>query len=387
MKYPYLLIVSLIVLIVSFAGCQKDLDNPTAVNSEDFSALDRSGVNENIFAVVTESNSAAGNEIVVYTRNHNGSISLMGSFSTGGLGSGAGLGSQGAVVLSGKFIYAVNAGSADISVLRVDGSSLTLADKESSGGIHPVSLTVHHNLLYVLNAGGEGNITGFRINGGNGTLTQIPGSERPLSGPAAGPAQIEFSPDGRLLVVTEKVTNSIDTYSLNPDGTADGPVVEPSEGNTPFGFEFDNRGHLIVSDAYGGSAGAGAMSSYNVGSGGVNLITGPVTNGQTAPCWVTVTNNGRFTYTTNAGTGNISGYDVHPDGSITLFTDGGSTGSTGTGSSPIDMALSNNSEYLYALGAGTHTISVFRIDNITGALTSVQTVTGLPDFAAGLAAN
>ncbi|HEY6907069.1 MAG TPA: beta-propeller fold lactonase family protein, partial [Ignavibacteriaceae bacterium] len=151
MKYPYLLISTFIVLIIAFAGCQKDLDVPTAFNSDDFPALERSGAN--FFAVVTESNSAAGNEIVVYTRSHNGSLTLMGSYSTGGQGSGAGLGSQGAVVLSGKYIYAVNAGSNDISVMRVDGNSLNLVDKESSGGINPISLTVHHNLLYVLNAG------------------------------------------------------------------------------------------------------------------------------------------------------------------------------------------------------------------------------------------
>jgi 6-phosphogluconolactonase (cycloisomerase 2 family) len=189
-----------------------------------------------------------------------------------------------------------------------------------------------------------------------------------------------------MLVVTEKLTNMIDTYLINPDGTSEGPNVQPSVGNTPFGFEFDNTGHLIVSDAFGGGAGAGAMSSYTVDYSGINLITGPVTNDQTAPCWVVVTNNGKFAYTTNAGTGNISGYYVSSDGRITLFNDGGNTGSTGTGSSPIDMALSNNSEYLYALGAGTHTISVFRIDNRTGSLSSVQTVTGLPDHAAGLAA-
>ncbi len=384
MKYSGILTAAVFVLLVAFTGCNKNMDTPTGVNADDVTSLNRPGGNANTFAVVTESNSDAGNEVVVYSREHDGSLSLMGSYPTGGTGSGSGLGSQGAVALQGSYIYAVNAGSNDVSVLSMDG---TVIDQEPSGGEQPISLTIHHNLLYVLNAGGDGNITGFRINRGNGTLTQIQGSTMPLSGSGVGPAQIEFSPDGRILAVTEKATNMIDTYVLNPGGIASGPNVQPSVGNTPFGFEFDNKGHMIVSDAYGGNMGAGAMSSYDVSSNGISLISGPVVNQQTAPCWVVVTNDGRYTYTTNTGTSNISGYYVNPDGSITLFDDGGETASTGEGSSPIDMALNNNSDYLYALSGSTHTISVFRINRRTGSLTSVQTVTGLPDHAAGLAAN
>jgi len=383
MKYTSFLSAALFVLVIAFAGCQKNMDVPTGVDSDGITSLDRPG-NADIFAVVTESNSDAGNEVVVYSRGHDGMLSMMGSYSTGGTGTGMGLGSQGAVALNGGYIYAVNAGSNDISVLSADGA---VVDQESSGGEMPISLTIHHNLLYVLNAGGDGNITGFRINNGDGSLTMISGSSRSLSGSGVGPAQVEFSPNGRMLVVTEKGTNMIDTYTINPGGTASGPNVQPSVGNTPFGFEFDNKGHLIVSDAFGGGMGAGAMSSYDVSSNGISLISGPVVNTQTAPCWVVVTNDGRYSYTTNTGTSNISGYNVNPDGSIALFDDGGNTASTGTGSSPIDMALNNNSGYLYALSGGTHTISVFIINRHTGGLTPVQTVTGLPDHAAGLAAN
>lgn len=387
MKFTGIFSTALFILVIAFAGCQKYSDMPTGIDSDGVTSLDRAGGNSDIFAVVTQSNSAAGNEVIVYSRGHDGSLTLMGSYLTGGTGSGAGLGSQGAVVLSGGYIYTVNAGSDNISLLRINGNNITVSDVETSGGMMPVSLTVHHDLLYVLNAGGDGNITGFRINKGDGSIIQIPGSTRPLSGTGVAPAQIEFSPDGRMLVVTEKASNMIDTYKVNPDGTTEGPNIQPSAGDTPFGFDFDNKGHLVVSDAFGGGMGAGAMSSYSVGYGGISLITGPVANQQTAPCWVVITNDGRYTYTTNTGTGNISGYQVKPDGSIILFDDAGNTASTGEGSSPIDAALNNNSKYLYALGAGTHTISVFRINQITGELAAVQTVTGLPDHAVGLAAN
>jgi 6-phosphogluconolactonase (cycloisomerase 2 family) len=320
----------------------------------------------------------------MYTRSASGSLSLAGSYSTNGNGTGSGLGSQGAVVLSNGFLFAVNAGSDEVSVMSVSPGGLTLADKVSSGGTTPISLTVHNDLLYVLNAGGDGNITGFRISG-SGNLTTIPGSTQPLSGAGVGPAQVEFNPWGNVLVVTEKGTNSIDTYPVGSDGVAGAPTTQASAGNTPFGFEFDKRGHLIVSDAFGGGANAGAMSSYNVSPAGIDLITGPVANSQTAPCWVVVTKNGKFTYTSNTGTNNISGYYIEPNGSITLFNDGGNTASTGAG--PIDMAVSNDSQYLYSLNAGDQTISVFRIDNGQGGLSPVQTVSGLTMGGAGLAAN
>jgi 6-phosphogluconolactonase len=388
MKYLKFFPVVLLLLVLAFAGCQKHMDTPTGVDLQDNSSFDKQGAGDHfgLSYVMTESNSASGNEVVVYSRSHNGSLSYSGSFSTGGLGSDDGLGSQGAVVLRGRFVFAVNAGSDDISVMKFQDGNLDAVDREPSGGTRPISLTVHDNILYVLNGGGDGNITGFRIHG-NGKISQISGSTKPLSGSGVGPAQVEFSPNGRFLVVTEKATNMIDTYVVHHNGMVSGPNSQPSVGDTPFGFEFDSRGRVIVSDAFGGGSGAGAMSSYRVGYNGVNLISGPVANTQTAPCWVVVTDNGKFTYTTNTGTGNISGYHINHNGSLSLFNDGGNTGSTGDGSSPIDAALSNGSGYLYALGAGTHTISVFKVNRHNGSLTSVQTVTGMPDHAAGLAAN
>ena len=373
-------IFSFLLILFVLAGCQDDQTPLTGPN--DSQILSKKG--SNVFAVYTLSNSPSGNEVMMYTRNTSGSLSLAGSFPTGGNGTGAGLGSQGAVVLSNGFLFAVNAGSDEVSVMGISPGGLTVADKVSSGGTTPISVTVHNDLLYVLNAGGDGNITGFRISG-SGQLTPISGSTQPLSGAGVGPAQVEFNPWGNVLVVTEKGTNLIDTYPVGSDGVAGAPTTQASSGDTPFGFEFDKRGHLIVSDAFGGGANAGAMSSYNVSPGGIDLITGPVANTQTAPCWVVVTKNGKFTYTSNTGTHNISGYNVAQDGSITLFNDGGNTASTGAG--PIDMAISNNSQYLYSLNAGDHSISVFRIDNGHGGLSSVQTVSGLPVGAAGLAAN
>ena len=379
-------------LVIIFTGCEKDEissingpangTNPQTLAKHDFNDFEGHNVN----AVYTLTNSTTGNEVVMFKMSGHGTLSMAGSFSTGGTGSGAGLGSQGSLVLAGGLLFAVNAGSNEVSVLSVRENSLTLLDKKPSGGTTPVSLTVYGRLLYVLNSGAPENITGFRINN-NGTISQMSGSSQPLSGTGVGPAQIEFNPNGKILIVTEKASNMIDTYIVGHDGIAGIPVSQPSAGTTPYGFAFDNRGHLIVSDAFGGGSLAGAVSSYDAGPGGISLISGPVYDHQTAPCWVALTGNGRFAYTTNTGTSNISGYRIRPNGGLILFRDGGNAASTGASSHPIDLAVNNDSQYLYALSQGTNTISVFRIDNGHGRLHPVQTVSGLSSSMAGLAAN
>jgi 6-phosphogluconolactonase (cycloisomerase 2 family) len=314
-------------------------------------------------AVFTLTNAANGNEVLVYDRASDGTLTFQSAYATGGLGSGAGLGSQGALVLNQnqRWLVAVNAGSDDISIFRVEQDGLDLADVAPSGGDHPISVTVHGRLVYVLNDGGSGNISGFLI-GLGGRLTPIPGSTQPLSnsgaGASPGPAQISFTPDGRALVVTEKNTNLIDVYSVKR-GVASGPQAHPSAGATPFGFAISRKGFLIVSEAFGGQPDLSAVSSYSVSKEDLDLISPSVGTTQTAACWVVVTDNGKYAYTTNTGSGSISSYRISRHGSLSLLDP--AAGLTGDGSRPIDMALSVNNRYLYALNAGTADIGAFRV--------------------------
>jgi len=359
------------------AGAPTTASVSSVTGAADREAEDRSG------AVFTLSNESSGNRVLVFSRQRNGSLSWAGSIPTGGKGLGSGLGSQGAIVRRGDLLFAVDAGSNEISVMRTDGA-IHGVSRVSSEGLQPISLTVHDDLLYVLNAGDPGNITGFR-GARSGRLEHIKGSTRPLSGSGTGPAQVEFNPAGTVLVVTEKNTNKIDTYVVGWEGKASGPNVQNSTGTTPFGFEFTPRGQLVVSDAEGAAAGLSALTSYALSPGGLlGLITGPVADHQTAACWVVITGNGKFAYTTNAGSDNISGYAVAPNGSLTLFGDGGATAPSDH--KPIDMALSRGSRFLYALNAVGNSITSYAIGAGGGALSPLGKIGGLPASASGLAA-
>ncbi len=336
-------------------------------------------------AVYTMTNDPAGNHVIRYDRGEDGALTNPSYFATNGTGNGSIIGTnQGGLVLSenGDMLFVVNAGSNEISAFQVNSKGLTLTDKVSSGGIQPISITIYKNLVYVVNAGGNGNIVGFHLD--HGKLSQIPNSIRPLSSNSAGPAEISFNPDGDILVVTEKGTNMIDTYMVIDNGLTNGPIVQASNGETPFGFAFDNKGHLIVSEAFGGTLGAGALSSYAVNdNGNLKTISGSIPDFHTAPCWVVVTNNGKFAYTNNAHDGTTSSYLIGTKGMLSLLNPvAGTPGSTSSAVN-IDMALSENSKFLYSLNAGVNTIEGFRV-NQDGSLTSITNVS-IPAGSDGLA--
>jgi 6-phosphogluconolactonase len=335
-------------------------------------------------AVFALSNAPSGNAVVMFTRAGDGTLTQVGSFLTGGNGTGSGLGSQGALVLSAdrRWLFAVNAGSNEISVFAVRKRELRLVERVDSGGSQPISLTVDDDLLYVLNAGGTANITGFWFD--DGELSPVAGSTQLLSQPSPGPAQVAFSPDGELLVVTEKATNTIDIFVVD-DGVAQPAQSFPSAGVTPFGFAFDQRGRLIISEAAGGAAGAGTASSYEVtDEGGLEVISGAVPSGQGAPCWVITTRKGRYAYIANTGSGTISGYRISREGELRLLDADGVTAVTGEGSAPADLALSRNGRFLYVRNGGTGTIGAFAVGR-DGSLSAIMESGGLPAGSAGLA--
>ena len=339
-------------------------------------------------AVYTLTNSSSGNAVMMFNRSSNGSLALGGTFSTGGMGSGAGLASQGSLILdaSNRFLFAVNAGSNNISVFSVSFSGLSLVGTTSSWGKNPISLTSFGNMLYVLNDGGAvgdtDTLAGFTVDA-NGNLHNI-SQGIPLSAASVGPAEVSFSPEGNQLVVTEKNTNNIDVFTLDSMGNVTGMKVMTSAAETPYGFAFGKHDNLIVSDAVGGAVNAGAVSSYYLAEDGTHwTVTGSAADHQSAPCWIAVTNDGLYAYTTNTGSGTVSSYSVGFSGKLTLMNQ--TAANVGSTSAPIDMAISNDARSLYVLGPATGVIKGFGL-GVNGSLTSQTSVSGLPASASGLAA-
>jgi len=334
-------------------------------------------------AVFVNANSAT-NTVRMYNRGADGQLAFVGAFDTQGSGSSGGLSSQGSITVTSNhsYVYAVNAGTNDITAFQVAPTGLTFIGKAPSGGFFPSSVTTFGNFLYVLNAKGTAaNITGFTIQI-DGSLVAIPNSTRPLSVASPSPAQISFTPDGTTLVVTEKSTKKIDTYAVSGDGTTTGPLVQGSAGQGPFGFSFDGASHLVVSEINNSSA-----SSYTISAGVLQVVTAHLTDFGRAACWAICTTDPglpqQYAYVSNTNSDTISGYVIASDGSLSLVNADGKTAVLPRRAFPIDLAISSDNQYLYVLEKKLPGIAAFQIQP-DGNLVQIQSVPGTPTSSFGM---
>jgi 6-phosphogluconolactonase len=329
-------------------------------------------------------NTAPANTIDGYARHADGSLTaLAGSpFAAGGEGLGTGLASQGAIqaTANGRYLLAVDAGSNQISVLRITagGVPVLAGQPASSDGIKPVSVAVSPSgLVYVANSGtGGSNYSGFRL-GFNGTLTPVAGSTYTVPD-SSGLGDVFFNAFGDHLIGTRTGTSEIDSFLVLPGGRLLAAPGSPftGQGLGQLGAEFSpaRPSELFVSNAHNG-AGLGTVSAYSDGFlGRLSPIgSSPYADGQTAPCWVEISHDGRYLFAINTGSGNISSYAINRGGSLTLI---GSTPIAG-GGADIDARLSPDGRYLLVDGSGMHFVSVFAVNG--GSLTEVpSSPTALP---------
>jgi len=322
--------------------------------------------------VYVNDNTAGTNTIGAFDRHADGTLTPgAGSpFAAGGAGTGAGLASQGALQISpdGRFLIAADAGSNQISVLRIhgDGSLKLVQDGVvSSGGVLPVSVTIHGDLVYVANSGNGGsNYTGFRL-GPNGRLEPVAGSAVALPD-GSQPGDVLFNGDGTKLAGTRVGTSQIDSFTVGSGGrlTAAPGSPFPAQGLGPFGSEFrpTNPGQLFVSNAHNTGAGSGTVSAFSDAADGTlsSIGSSPFADLQTAPCWVEISQDGQFLFTVNTGSGTISRYSIAPDGALTLLgsTPVGVSGGVGA----VDARLSPDGRTLFVDESRIGAVGAFAVN-------------------------
>lgn len=314
-----------------------------------------------------DGNDAGPNTVLAFDRRADGSLTPLGrsAFPAGGRGAGTGLGSQGALQASpdGRFLLAVDAGSDEVSVLRVqaDGVPVLVGDPVPSGGDRPVSLTVSpRGLVYVANVGDAGsNYTGFRLTP-QGGLLPVPRSTFPVP-VGSGVGDVLFNSTGDRLVGTRDNPSLLDSFTVGRDGrltpAAGSPF--PAEDLGPIGAQFrpSDPDQLYVTNAHAGP-GAGSVSAFSVSPGGVlTSLGGPAHNGQTATCWVEITADGRYLFAVNTASGSISRYAIAATGTLTLL----GTTALRDGEGAVDARLSPDGTTLSVTGGRGHVLSTFRV--------------------------
>jgi 6-phosphogluconolactonase (cycloisomerase 2 family) len=332
--------------------------------------------------VFTSTNATGGNELLVFAPARGGDLALVERIATNGQGTGAALGSQSAVTLSsdGRHAFVVNAASSTVSTFAIRDNGVVLSSVIDSGGLTPISVTEYDGIVYVLNAGGAGNVAGFR--NVQGQLRPIANSLRGLSAAGGtGPAQVGFGAEGDVLVVTEKVTSRITSFPVRRDGTLGTVVLTPATGANPVGVAVDRRDNQVVC---GGAGPAASSYRFSEGSATPVLITGSLPNTQAAACWLAVTPNGRYAFTANAGSSSVSTYSVTRTGQLALVSP--VAGITGPNAGALDLAVSPDGHRLFALAPRSLQVVSFKVE-FDGGLTRLGTGGGLPAGSAGLAAN
>jgi 6-phosphogluconolactonase (cycloisomerase 2 family) len=327
--------------------------------------------------VFVQTDNVAGNQVVAYDRAGDGTLSLAHTYDTGGVGGVLNgsvvdhLASQGSLTYDAahRLLYAVNAGSNTVAVFSVDGDQLQLRQVTESHGTFPVSIAVHGDLVYVLNAKDGGSIAGYRVAGGK--LHRIEGSTRSLGLDIPSdatqfthtPGQVAFTPDGSQLVVTTKANGDrIDVFAVRRDGRPSStPTVNAETGTTPFALTFDRSGHLLVANA-----GTNALAAYSLDGTGTITLVNAVGTGQAATCWIAAA--GGFFYLSNAGSASVSRFDVHASGQLDLL------GATSTDPGTVDASGTTDGHFLYVQTGANGIVDGFRV-NADGPLTFVGSVT------------
>ena len=333
--------------------------------------------------VFVQTDSASGNHVVAYHRAADGTLSPAGSYATGGLGgilAGSVVdhtASQGSLTYDSwhHLLYAVNAGSNTVSVFAVHGDRLALRQVLSSGGTFPVSVAVHGDVVYVLNARSGGSLQGYRVFGS--FLAPLPGSSRALGlDPTATPeftntpGQVAFTPDGAQLIVTTKANgNDIDVFGVGSGGwLSAAPVVNSEPGTVPFAISFDVYGNLVIAEA-----GTNALATFAIGGHGTLSKLDAVGTGKMATCWVAPA--GAFLFASNAGSADVSGFTSSAGGQLTLL------GATGTDPGTVDASAAAGGRFLYVQTGGNGIVDEFSVGG-AGALTEIGSVT-VPDAVGG----
>lgn len=384
-------------------------------------------------AVFLDSNDRDMNTVVAFARGADGTLHKIGTYPTGGKGSGSvedtssGLvvaSTQGTVspqhdVNDPKFLIVPNLGSGTVTVFKIKPHGLQLASTTITGGIKPVSIAVSHGLVYVLQSGevtdqfltsattdiencttGElPTVVGFHIDD-NGVLTPIQGSTRLLSGDAdSGCTMVGFTPDGKFLFAAERRAGKPDpktgfqkgdllSFPVQQDGTLGQPTITTPAANGVYTFVFTKDGRtMLTADQNGdiGNANGGEVESYSVNDGQVTPIEStPVPTERTDSCWVVLTNDETLAFVSSAfgndlTGGSIASYRVDKGGKMTLLfpeatsDDGHSSVGNHLSLGVLDLALSKDSQYLYALDGLSGGVYGFKV-NSNGTLTYVQSL-------------
>lgn len=308
--------------------------------------------------VYTMTNNTASNAVLAFKRAADGSLTVAGTYKTGGKGIAGDIDDQHSLRTSGDFIFAANPGSNDISVFKKAMKGLEKVGQYPSGGLNPVSIAISGSTLVVANQAvkeGTPNLATFKI-GQDGSLKMM-GMMKSNFKDGAGPADVDFAPDGKMLAVTygyqAENTSMVATFNLDDKGMLS--KLSEAAAYGPVGLSWNPNGNRIYVSTFRSAS----ILSFEVGQNGKLMEPQMLKDTEAAACWTLVNAAGDRLYVANFVSNSISIYSLDEKGDAKFMS--AIKRPTVSGNDTKDLALSEDGKFLYVLGSTSKRIDAFKV--------------------------
>lgn len=341
----------------------------------------------------TQTNETA-NTVLQFSRAADGRLTRQASVATGGAGTNGiringtpgpnTLGSQFSVMVLAQRqqLLVANGGDNSISVFGLGANGApALLKNTTTNGVRPNSLamagTAGGTIVYASFLGGTLQLGAYRLEA-DGTLAQIglynAAQMGGLNPAQVAPTQIVVSPDQRFVMMsTGTASNAVLSFPINADGTLGNPVANTTQFATPFAGQFVKTSGGATVYLSTGITGVSLTSYTMAGDGALTQLSQAAASGVGAPCWLSVTPDGRHAYVGN-GSGSISSYAIDANGMLSLLASIAAQEPSvlaGVNSVAGDSWISADSKLLYSTYLGADKVVSYAI-GANGALSKVD---------------
>jgi len=286
---------------------------------------------------------------------------------------------------TGRFVYTANFGFADfftsnVSMFRIDSHNGTLtsigAPAPAEHGPYAVAVHPSGQFAYVVSSGDQGGgedvgaVSTYSIDSVTGGLTSV-GTISGICPGLCAPQSIAIHPSGKFAYVTSEggfAPTTISMYRIDPTTGSLGPMGVVAAGSRALSITLDPNGKFAYVFERDLATSTSDVSIYTVDSVSGLLTSVGVMTGASGSSSVTFHPTSKFAYLINSGN-ILSICSVSPNsGELT------SIGVAETGTGPAAVAVHPSGNFAYVVNAGSNNISMYSVDIATGTLTSTGTI-------------
>jgi 6-phosphogluconolactonase (cycloisomerase 2 family) len=278
-----------------------------------------------------------------------------------------------------KFLYIISAnGYVDAYSVAPTGLLTVIQAQPGYTVASPTGIVATNNYVYV--SSGAGQIYVFSINPTSGALTTLTCAACSIGG-ASNAQAIVLDPTNTYLYVALPGTNAIGIGTIQQSGPNAGTLssFNATAYSGPANFTPQDLaltptgGNLYASNFLGPPPFSGTtfITPFTVTGGGTTLTAGSNVTVGSSPNGLAIDPSGKFLYVANQGSGNVSAFTIGAGGALSAVAGSPFASGSGAASRPLGASVDPTGNFLYVSNNADGTVSGWRINTTTGALTAV----------------